>query len=58
METLCEMATEAVAGELNNSEAIEELEVPKCIKENLWASCQSQWTKRWQRMALEKNRLK
>ena len=62
METLRELAAEAVANEVKNDEKIHDLEIPNFLKDDVLANCRSQWTKRWQRRTLERvreeNRLK
>ena len=58
METLRELAAEAVANEVKNDEKIDDLEIPNSLKDDVLANCRSQWTKRWQRRTLERVRLR
>ena len=58
METLRELAAEAVANEVKNNEKIDEPEIPNSLKDDVLANCRSQWTKRWQRRTLERVRLR
>ena len=49
METLRDIASEAVSNEIVNYEDIEVLEIPKTLKGDIMVKSKSQWTARWQR---------
>ena len=56
--TLKQIACEAVTDALENDEDINDLEVPKTVKDDLYDQVKNQWTMRWKKKTLKlKNEL-